>query len=133
MLKLPSHLLNKCTELNSSLVQGLHQTVQCDRRLTSCHCTTQCTLLDVLAVSASMLQVQTLIILRMPTCVCLALLYLDAKGELASMVLEVDACEHKRQLFPCNQSCSFCTNAVFLILQHFDVKSVRLSAYQALL
>lgn len=103
MLKLPSHLLNKCTELNGSLVQGLHQTIQCiDRRLTSCHCTTQCTFLDVLAVSAPLPQVQILT-MRMPTCICLALLYLDAEGKLASIVLGVNACEHKRQLFPCDQ------------------------------
>ncbi len=104
MLKLPSHLLNKCTELNGSLVQGLHQTIQyIDRRLTSCHCTTQCTLLDVLAVSAPLRQVKILTVLRKPTCICLALLYLDAEGKLASMVFGVDACEHKRQLFPCDQ------------------------------
>lgn len=104
MLKLPSDLLNKGTELNSSLVQGLQQTVQCfDRRLTSCHCTPQFTLLDVLVVSPPLLQVQILTMLRTPTCICLALLYLDAEGKLASMVLGVNACEHKRQLFPCDQ------------------------------
>lgn len=96
MLELPSHLLNKCTELNSSLVQGLQQIVHSiDRRLTSCHCTTQWTLLDVLVVSAPLLQVQLLRMSRTPTCIGLALLYLDAKGKLASMVFGVDACEHK--------------------------------------